>query len=131
MENIYVQVRGRKHFTLIPPLCHPCTNEQLVPPATYRREADGELVLDLDQGAEPVPLATWDPDEPGVNATRFSHLAQPLKVTLEPGDVLYLPAMWYVAHTKLISCNWLMLVCLGTTRSLRAASQVARVSSLQ
>jgi jumonji domain-containing protein 7 len=94
MENIYVQIRGRKHFTLMPSLCHPCTNEQLIAPATYHREDDGELTLEVDEGEEPIPLATWDPDEPSRNVTRFSHLARPLKVTLRPGDMLYLPAMW-------------------------------------
>lgn len=94
MENIYVQIRGRKHFTLLPPLCHPCTNEKLIPPATYRREANGQLSLEIDEGKDLVPLATWDPDEPDSNATRFSHMVKPLRVTLEPGDMLYLPAMW-------------------------------------
>jgi jumonji domain-containing protein 7 len=94
MENIYVQIRGMKHFTLLPPLCHPCTNEKLISPATYYRGPSGELSLEIDDGQEPVPLATWDPDEPNKNATRFAHLAKPRKVTLQPGDMLYLPAMW-------------------------------------
>ncbi|KAI1326827.1 cupin-like domain-containing protein [Xylariaceae sp. FL0255] len=41
-----------------------------------------------------VPFAIWDPDEPSRNATAYSHLAEPMRVTLEPGDMLYLPAMW-------------------------------------
>jgi peptidyl-lysine (3S)-dioxygenase / protease len=93
MENIYVQIIGRKHFVLMPPLCFPCVNERMLRPATYRR-TEGELVLHLDREQDPVPLATWDPDQPERNATRHSHLAEPVKVTLEPGDMLYLPAMW-------------------------------------
>ncbi|KAF5017391.1 hypothetical protein F66182_10685 [Fusarium sp. NRRL 66182] len=100
-ENIYVQVLGRKHFVLLPPLCHPCVNEQPLRPATYRRE-DDSLKLDMDHDDEPVPFATWDPDKPEENATRFSHLARPLRATLNPGDMLYLPAMWY--HKVLQSC---------------------------
>lgn len=95
MENIYVQVMGQKHFVLLPALCHPCVNEKLLPPATYARSGQG-FALNLDKDAEPVPLATWDPDDPNRNPTEFSHLAQPLHVTLHPGDMLYLPAMWYV-----------------------------------
>jgi jumonji domain-containing protein 7 len=92
-ENIYVQVLGRKHFVLLPSLCHPCVNEQPLRPATYkRREAGMELEMDSDD--EAVPFAIWDPDRPEENTTGFSRLARPLRVTLNPGDMLYLPAMW-------------------------------------
>ncbi|KAF0331536.1 phospholipase a2 [Colletotrichum asianum] len=117
-ENIYVQVRGRKHFILLPPLCHPCVNEQSLTPATYHRQrkesSADDLILELDRDddndaggeeakmADKVPFATWDPDFPQVNATPYSHLAEPVRVTLEPGDMLYLPAMWY--HKVSQSC---------------------------
>ncbi|KAL2760558.1 hypothetical protein ACRALDRAFT_1066933 [Sodiomyces alcalophilus JCM 7366] len=129
-ENIYVQLRGRKRFVLLPPWCHPCVNERPLRAATYRRqpadqpspgqtdrgdkeegglvgEADKEgetpsgasngstLVLEPDEGADDVPFATWDPDKPDANPTPYSHLAVPIRVDLEPGDMLYLPAMWY------------------------------------
>lgn len=99
-ENIYVQIQGRKHFVLLPPHCHPCVNEQPLRPATYARTSvnDGlDLVLDTAQGgreAERVPFATWDPDRPDENATRYSKRAVSMSVTLETGDMLYLPAMW-------------------------------------
>lgn len=93
MENIYVQVIGQKYFVLLPPLFHPCVNERLLIPGTYARSEHG-IDLHTDQDAEPVPLAIWDPDIPEANPTEFSHLAKPLHVTLNPGDMLYLPAMW-------------------------------------
>lgn len=96
-ENIYVQIHGRKHFALLPPLCHPCMNEKLLPPATYVRQDSG-LSLQLDQVARPVPFATWDPDDPDTNPSALSRFARPLRVTLNPGDMLYLPAMWYVGY---------------------------------
>lgn len=92
-ENIFVQIVGRKHFMLLPPVCYPCMNETPLPLATYVRRNDS-LALSLDEGVEPVPVATWDPDNPTFNSTAMSHLAKPLRVTLEPGDMLYLPAMW-------------------------------------
>ncbi|GAO16993.1 hypothetical protein UVI_02022300 [Ustilaginoidea virens] len=93
-ENIFVQVVGRKHFVLLPPVSQPCMNEVLLPPATYKRDGV-ELSIRLDDDADLVPIATWDPEDPQVNATPLSQYAQPMKVTLNPGDMLYLPAMWY------------------------------------
>lgn len=108
-ENIYVQVAGQKHFILLPSLCQPCVNEQDLVPATYVRDASGELKLQRDgveekgendeedgddSGIDKVPFAIWDPELPGHRSTPYSHLARPMEVTLDPGDMLYLPAMW-------------------------------------
>jgi jumonji domain-containing protein 7 len=98
-ENIYAQILGQKHFVLLPPICHPCVNEQSLTPATYERDGDGSGLRlredsDDDGEAERVPFATWDPDLPQKNATAYSSLAKPIRVTLDPGDILYLPAMW-------------------------------------
>ncbi|KAF5126140.1 JmjC domain-containing protein 7 [Metarhizium anisopliae] len=92
-ENIFVQVIGRKHFVLLPPVCHPCMNEALLTPATYVRDETG-LSIRVDEGADLVPFVTWDPDDPQTNSTAFSRFAKPMRVTLNPGDMLYLPAMW-------------------------------------
>ncbi|KAK8135379.1 phospholipase A2, partial [Apiospora sp. TS-2023a] len=123
-ENVYVQVAGRKHFVLLPPLCQPCVHERPLRPAHYvrrdrpRQDQGGEgeekegsgdnnssssLELVMEDEADDVPFATWDPDNAQVNATKYSHLASPMRVTLEPGDMFYLPAMWY--HKVSQSCN--------------------------
>ncbi|XXH00773.1 hypothetical protein Hte_007124 [Hypoxylon texense] len=91
-ENVYVQVAGAKHFVLLPALCQPCVNERELVPASYSRRGD-RLRLQTEDG-DKVPFAVWDPDSPDVRATKYSHLAKPLRVTLNPGDMLYLPAMW-------------------------------------
>jgi len=52
------------------------------------------LTIKPDEDAEPVPFATWDPDKAGENGTPFSYLSKPMRVDLEPGDMLYLPALW-------------------------------------
>lgn len=94
-ENIFVQIIGRKHFVLLPPVCHPCMNETLLTPATYERDDNGRLSIRLDEHADLVPFVTWDPDNPQDNSTPLSKFAKPMRVTLDPGDMLYLPAMWY------------------------------------
>ncbi|KAK0735483.1 cupin-like domain-containing protein [Apiosordaria backusii] len=95
-ENIYVQIRGQKHFVLLPPICHPCVNEQLLPSAVYTRSSTnpGQLDLILSK-VEKVPFPIWDPDKPFENETEYSCLASPVRVTLNQGDILYLPALWY------------------------------------
>ncbi|OCL12409.1 Clavaminate synthase-like protein [Glonium stellatum] len=134
-ENIYVQVRGRKHFVLLPPVEGACINEQLIPAATYTPrptstssstsrssptssrshspsladtgtaldEGLNDLVVSLDEPEENVPFATWDPDLPDQRPTPFSKYSRPLRVTLDEGDMLYLPALWY--HKVSQSCS--------------------------
>ena len=100
-ENIYVQVRGQKHFVLLPPIEMPCTNEQLLPKARYRPVEDRssmlpeDLTFDAGEDDTQVPVATWDPDDPLRWPSKYSHLSTPLRITLNEGDLLYLPAMWY------------------------------------
>ena len=98
-ENIYVQILGRKHFTLLPPIEAPCVHERSVLSATYTSTLD----IAIDEPEQYTPFATWDPDAPESNATPYSHLSQPMQVTLDEGDVLYLPALWY--HKVGQSCN--------------------------
>lgn len=119
-ENIYVQVLGRKHFVLLPPVEAACVNERSVLAATYAPQppartdctqalTTNELCVRIDEPVEYVPFATWDPDVPDQNATPYSRLSQPLRVTLEEGDMLYLPALWY--HKVSQSCSEEGLCC--------------------
>lgn len=100
-ENIYVQIAGQKHFTLLPPVELPCVNEQLLPKARYKAVEDSiplspdQLAIDVDENEELLPVATWDPDDPDRRTSDYSHLSKPLRVTLDESDMLYLPALWY------------------------------------
>lgn len=92
-ENIYAQIRGSKTFVLLSPLEAACVNEQFLPCATYtKKENTWYIVLDEPDGK--VPVALWDPDNPEENATEFTKFSQPLRIRLEEGDLLYLPACW-------------------------------------
>lgn len=89
-ENVYCQIIGLKHFVLLPPIAAVGVNEQWISGATY--QADMSLALDPDMGT--IPCALWDPDLPEKNVTSFSDFCRPIRVTLEPGDMLYLPCCW-------------------------------------
>jgi jumonji domain-containing protein 7 len=92
-ENIYVQIIGQKHFVLLPPISYACVAECELTPASYQRNPSGSLEMVREDGMK-VPFATWDPDNAEGAKTQYSQYAQPVKVTLEKGDMLYLPALW-------------------------------------
>jgi len=92
-ENIYVQIIGQKHFVLLPPVAYACVAEHDLVPASYKRSDGGELEMREEEGKK-VPFATWDPDAEAENETSYSKYARPVRVTLEKGDMLYLPALW-------------------------------------
>jgi len=98
-ENVYVQITGQKHFVLLPPIEMPCVNEQKLPQCRYAPSrsdtSDGALSIEPQEGQDPVPVAVWDPEEPDIRRSEYSHLSKPVTVTLQEGDMLYLPAMWY------------------------------------
>ena len=54
--------------------------------------------IKIEEEAEKVPFATWDPDDGEGRGTKYPKYAAPMKVTLEEGDMLYLPALWPVFH---------------------------------
>ncbi|EPE35608.1 Clavaminate synthase-like protein [Glarea lozoyensis ATCC 20868] len=100
-QNIYVQILRHKHFTLLPPLFQPCVAETLLQAASYTRNPSG--ALELQKEDQEVPVALYDPDVPGTGRERYEDLARPMRVTLNPGDMLYLPALWY--HKVSQSCG--------------------------
>ncbi|EMC97941.1 hypothetical protein BAUCODRAFT_67414 [Baudoinia panamericana UAMH 10762] len=102
-ENIYVQIRGQKHFVLLAPADMPCVNEQMLRQGRYvpatsangLEDVTNAFAIEISDSDERIPVATWDPDLPDERTTAYTHLAKPLRVTLNEGDMLYLPAMWY------------------------------------
>ncbi|MCJ1376950.1 hypothetical protein MMC17_000040 [Xylographa soralifera] len=109
-ENIYCQVIGQKHFTLVSPVETRYINEQSLPAATYLSSGpEGtcetseqlpevqheQLVITSDENSVPVPCATLEVNKPDQDRQEIYH-CRPIRVTLGPGDMLYLPAMWSV-----------------------------------
>jgi jumonji domain-containing protein 7 len=104
-ENIFIQIAGAKEFLLLPPVEAPCVNECSVLSATYQPKDTSpkssldirkeDLCIAIDEPEQYIPLPTWDPDTPSQNTTKYSEFARPIRVTVNAGDILYLPALWY------------------------------------
>lgn len=84
---------GEKHFVLIPPVGVAGVGERVLDVGTYVRGEGAELEVAMEEG-ERIPFATWDPDDPREGEKGYAGLLRPMRVTLNAGDMLYLPAMW-------------------------------------
>lgn len=97
-ENLYCQVIGQKDFVLISPFEALCVQERTLPAATYAPLTDltGFAIVPDDPPSSVPFWPTVDPDVPMDDKSNpWWKYCKPLRVTLNPGDVLYLPAMWY------------------------------------
>jgi jumonji domain-containing protein 7 len=117
-ENIFVQICGQKEFVLLPPVEAPCVNERAVLSATYKPREESirpsdlrkeDLCIKVDEPEAYIPLPTWDPDKPKENTTAYSGYARPIRVTVNRGDMLYLPALWY--HKVKQTCGYEGICC--------------------
>ncbi|CAM9885504.1 unnamed protein product, partial [Scytosiphon promiscuus] len=116
-ENMYCVLRGEKHFTLLPPSDVLFLYEQEFPQGRYRQsnhpdddsddaipgeEAGGrgragkrkqKFEVEMEDGT--VPWIPVDPDYPDLGKYPLFRYASPVKCRVGPGDILYLPALWY------------------------------------
>lgn len=99
----------------MPAIASAAVNERGIPASTYcllsddygegeeeggdkeeKREIRTEdLEARLDHPPSLVNWALWDPDTPDQRGMASSKVVKPVRVTLEEGDMLYLPALWY------------------------------------
>ncbi|KAJ7498918.1 cupin-like domain-containing protein [Mycena latifolia] len=105
-ENIYTVVRGSKHFTLLPPTEGWCLQERMYPHAKWTRESPNTA---LTMTPSPNVSIRWasviDPHIPG----NLPPEAHPIRVTVEAGETLYLPAGWHhhlCQNDQTIALNW-------------------------
>ncbi|KAJ7129667.1 Clavaminate synthase-like protein [Mycena epipterygia] len=106
-ENIYTVVRGSKQLTLLPPTEGWCLQERMFPHAKWTRTTpDAPLKMVPSTNVSPIRWASViDPDIPG----NLPPEAHPIRVILEAGETLYLPAGWWhhVRQTDdTIALNW-------------------------
>ncbi|KAK9721492.1 hypothetical protein K7432_003373 [Basidiobolus ranarum] len=94
-ENIYAVIAGTKIFTLLPPTDYYCLHEKEYPAATWAKDHNGEFVIKPEVPETMVPWISLDPTKPEYSKFPRFQYANPLTVEVNPGDMLYLPSMWY------------------------------------
>ncbi|KAJ1976704.1 hypothetical protein H4R35_002586 [Dimargaris xerosporica] len=104
-ENIYVVVAGSKTFTLIPPTENCCLYEQHYTSAAYvlhrsvGRDGSPQEKWSVEASDNRIPWIPVDPcdtsDASHARFPQFHATACPLSVTVNKGDMFYLPALWY------------------------------------
>ncbi|GAA5927617.1 cupin-like domain-containing protein [Sporobolomyces koalae] len=101
-ENIYLVVRGSKEFILLPPSETYCLHEQTYPHASWSYSPDRHDDPFKLVPTTPTMTLPWIPIDPSIplsdqDSIRFPRyaLSRPMRVTLHPGDMLYLPALWF------------------------------------
>jgi peptidyl-lysine (3S)-dioxygenase / protease len=82
--------------------------EKLYPHAKYVR-TNNQSKLRLEPSPASTPLVRWSSVSDPLEASQMPSGACPVQITLEPGEMLYLPAAWwhYVQQSGLtIALNW-------------------------
>ncbi|KAK7205243.1 phospholipase A2 [Myxozyma melibiosi] len=92
-ENLHVQVLGEKIFKLIAPAEYICVKETALRQAEYVKAGDDNDFSVTEDGTT-VPWPTMDPDAID-GRDEWQRRCRVLEVVLRPGDVLYLPALWF------------------------------------
>ncbi|KAI7864048.1 putative pla2g4b [Spinellus fusiger] len=94
-ENCYAVIRGQKTFVLFPPSEYYCMHESVYPGATYAPNATGQLSLIPNDPPTETPWIPVDPLTPDLDRFPRFQYAQALVITVNEGDMLYLPAFWF------------------------------------
>ncbi|XP_014668771.1 PREDICTED: jmjC domain-containing protein 7-like isoform X2 [Priapulus caudatus] len=95
-ENLYYVISGSKTFTLIPPTDRPFIPYKNYQPAEYHEDsATGKWEVVTKHGLDQVPWIPVDPLNPDVE--RFPQYADAnvVTVTVNAGEMLYLPSLWF------------------------------------
>lgn len=94
-ENLYCVVRGKKRFTLLPPTDLPLIPYGMYRSAKYKLEKDGTFCTeDVDEHGV-IPWIPLDPVRPNLDRWPDYADAHPLVIDIAPGDVLFLPSLWF------------------------------------
>ncbi|KAK9460994.1 phospholipase A2 [Lipomyces oligophaga] len=92
-ENLHVQVLGKKVFKLIAPSEYVCVRERDLLERQYVKH-DSQFELKEISDKNIIPWPTMDPQHID-SKDKWQRQSRVLEVVLEPGDMLYLPALWF------------------------------------
>lgn len=104
-ENCYAVIRGQKTFILYPPTEYYCMHESVYQNAIYEpNPTTHKLELKPMDGTTPwIPVNPLHPDL--AKFPRFRH-ACPVTVTVNEGEMLYLPGRMSMVHVEDIPTHW-------------------------
>ncbi|KAM8907236.1 bifunctional peptidase and (3S)-lysyl hydroxylase JMJD7 isoform 1-T1 [Lycaon pictus] len=94
-ENLYCVVSGEKRFLLHPPSDRPFIPYELYTPATYQLTQEGSFKMVDEEAMEKVPWIPLDPLAPDLARYPNYSQARALCCTVQAGEMLYLPALWF------------------------------------
>ncbi|KAJ8029515.1 JmjC domain-containing protein 7 [Holothuria leucospilota] len=94
-ENLYVVITGAKHFILHPPTDQPFIPYEEFPVASYKEISEGHFEIEPSNPASVVKWIPVDPKKPDLLKWPLYSKVQPFHCTVHPGEMLYLPSMWY------------------------------------
>lgn len=112
-ENIYLVIRGSKTFTLLPPTEFYSLHEKLFTHAQYvytpsfttspstssapptSSSSSSSFSISKTKPELKIPWIPVDPTSPNLDRYPRFQYAKPITITLEAGDMLYLPSLWF------------------------------------
>jgi len=110
-DNLFVVLRGSKEFLMFPPSDAAFLKDCQVPAARFQPNSDTmaapwRTVLDGKSPEEDISWIAVNPDVPSFSHYPLFKLATPVRVTVEPGDIFFLPAIWFhrVAQSGVCIC---------------------------
>ena len=94
LEHRYAVISGEKHFTLLPPSDVFGLYERDFPSYQYANVKSREdyEIMSCDSSTSWIPV---DPKRPDLKRFPLYAYASPVECIVRPGEMLYLPAMWY------------------------------------
>jgi peptidyl-lysine (3S)-dioxygenase / protease len=101
-ENLYLVIKGRKKFVLYAPVEEICLHSRMVRTGRWiydeQKEQDKRFQVHVDEDGTKIPWVPIDPNDPpvdGLGEFPYHKYARPLGVTVNEGEILYLPSGWF------------------------------------